>query len=82
MRFAVNYRYLLTELIELSDRLVLYPSMESMGDFTLRNEAALLTTIGSGWTFKVANLLDYDHAPPSQVRSTDSLFTVGLQYAF
>lgn len=82
LRLAANYRYKLTEWLVFNDRLVLYPSLESMSDFTLRNEAALLNAIGSGWSLKLANILDYVNNPSPGIKSTDSVFTVGLQYAF
>ncbi|HEY6839426.1 MAG TPA: DUF481 domain-containing protein, partial [Geobacteraceae bacterium] len=81
-RLGTNYRYKLTDWLVFTDRLVLYPSLESMSDFTLRNEAALLTAIGSGWSLKLADILDYVNNPPAGTKSTDSLFTAGLQYAF
>lgn len=82
VRLAANYRHKLTDWLVFTDRLVLYPSLESMSDFNLRNEAALLTAIGSGWSMKLADILDYSNNPPTGTKSTDSLLTVGLQYAF
>lgn len=32
-------------------------------DFTLRNEAALLTTIGPGWSMKIADVTDFVTPP-------------------
>lgn len=82
IRLAANYRYKLTDWLVFTDRLVLYPSLKSMSDFSLRNEAALLTAIGSGWSMKLADILDYSNSPPSGTERTDSLLTIGLQYAF
>ena len=82
VRLAANYRYKLTYWLVFTDRLVLYPSLEKVSDFTLRNEAALLTAIGSGWSLKLADILDYVNSPPAGFKSTDSVFTAGLQYAF
>jgi len=82
VRLAANYRHKLTDWLVFTDRLVLYPSLESISDFNLRNEAALLTAIGTGWSMKLADILDYSNNPPAGTKSTDSLLTVGLQYAF
>ncbi len=82
VRLAVNYRRKLTGWLVFTDRLVLYPSLASLSDFTLRNEAALLTAIGAGWSLKLADVLDYVNNPPAGIKSTDSDFTIGLQYAF
>ena len=82
LRLAANCRYNLTDWLLFTDRLALYPSLESFSDFTLRNEAALLTGIGSGWSLKLADILDYVNNPPLGKKSTDSILTAGLQYAF
>ncbi len=82
VRLAANYRYKLTDWLEFTDRLVLYPSLKKMSDFNLRNEAALMTAIGAGWSMKLADILDFSNEPPVGKKSTDSLLTVGLQYAF
>ena len=81
-RLGANYHYKLTDWLVFNDRLVLYPSLENMSEFNLRNEAALLTAIGSGWSMKIANTLDYTNKVPTGIKNTDSNFTVGLQYAF
>jgi putative salt-induced outer membrane protein YdiY len=82
LRLAADFRQRLTDHLEFTDRLVLYPSLQSFSDFTLRNEAALLTSIGAGWAMKLADILDYVNRPPAGTKSTDSIFTAGLQYAF
>ena len=81
-RLAGNLMYRFSSLLVFTDQLVLYPSLESFSDFKLRNEAALATALGSGWSLKLANILDYDNHPPAGVKKTDSNFIVGLQYAF
>lgn len=81
-RLAANYRYKITETLMFSDYLVLYPSIEKISDFSLRNEAALSTTLGSGWSMKLANVLEYDNTPATGKKSTDSNFLLGLQYTF
>jgi putative salt-induced outer membrane protein YdiY len=82
LRLAADFGYKFTDSLKFTDRLVLYPSLENLSDFTLRNEAALLTTIGAGWSMKLADVTDYVSDPPSGTKSTDNLLTAGLQYAF
>jgi putative salt-induced outer membrane protein YdiY len=82
LRLAGTFRAKLFDRLEFTDKVVLYPSLKSFSDFTLRNEAALLTAIGSGWAMKLADILDYVNNPPAGTTSTDSIFTAGLQYAF
>jgi len=81
-RLAGNFRYQLTDSIVFTDQLVLYPSLETMSDFKMRNEAAIATALGSRWSLRLANILDYDNDPPTGVKSTDSNFLLGLQYGF
>lgn len=81
-RLAANYRYKITETIMFTNNLVLYPSLEKISDFSLRNEAALSTALGSGWSMKLANILEYDNTPAVGIKNTDSNFLLGLQYAF
>ncbi|MDD2583148.1 MAG: DUF481 domain-containing protein [Desulfuromonadaceae bacterium] len=81
-RLAANYRYKITETIVFTNNFVLYPSLENMSDFSLRNEAAIATSLGSGWSMKLANILEYDNAPAVGIKKTDSNFLLGLQYAF
>lgn len=80
-RLAANYRYKLTDWLVFTDQLVVYPSLESI-NFVLRNEAALLTALGSGWSLKIADILDYNSKVEAGVKNTDSNFIVGLQYAY
>jgi putative salt-induced outer membrane protein YdiY len=81
-RLAANIRYKLTKWLVFTDRLGLFPSLENANDFLLRNEAALTTVVGAGWSLKLADVLEYVNNPANERKSTDSLFTVGLQYDF
>lgn len=81
-RLAANYRYQITDTIMFTNNLILYPSLENISDFSLRNEAAITTTLGSRWSLKLANILEYDNSPAVGIKNTDSNFLVGLQYAF
>ncbi|MSN26525.1 MAG: DUF481 domain-containing protein [Geobacter sp.] len=81
-RLAANFRYKISDSIMFTNDLVLYPSLGNMADFNLRNEAAIATGLGSGWSLRLANILDYNNSPAAGTKSTDSNFLVGLQYAF
>ncbi len=81
-RLAANYRYKISETIMFTNNFVLYPSLENSSDFSLRNEAAISTSLGSAWSMKLANILEYDNAPANGIKKTDSNFLLGLQYAF
>jgi putative salt-induced outer membrane protein YdiY len=81
-RFATNYRYKITETIKFTNNLVLYQSLENISEISLRNEAAIATILGSGWSMKLANILEYNNAPAVGIKNTDSIFLLGLQYVF
>ena len=81
-RLAGSFRYTLSKYLTFSDRLEVYPSLANANDFTLRNEAAILSPIGAGWSLKLANILEYDNDPPRSVSKTDMTWILGLQYSF
>jgi len=81
-RLAANYRHKITDTIMFTNNLILYPSLENISDFSLRNEAAIATSLGSGWSLKLANILEFNNAPANGTKNTDSNFMIGLQYAF
>jgi len=81
-RLAANCRFKLTKWLVFTDRLVLFPSLENANDFLLRNEAALLTAVGAGWSLRLADVLEYVNNPAEGKKKTDSLLTFGLQYGF
>lgn len=81
-RLAGQFRYTLSKYLTFSDRLEIYPSLANGNDFTLRNEAAILSPIGAGWSLKLANIIEYDNDPPRDVSKTDLTWILGLQYSF
>jgi len=81
-RLAGHFRYTLSKYLTFSDRLEIYPSLANADDFTLRNEAAILSPLGAGWSLKLANILEYDNDPPRDVSKTDLTWILGLQYSF
>jgi putative salt-induced outer membrane protein YdiY len=81
-RLAANYFYKITDTVQFTNNLVLYPSLERLSDFNMRNEAAISTSLGSGWSMKLANILEFDNTPSPGKKKTDSNFLLGLQYAF
>jgi putative salt-induced outer membrane protein YdiY len=81
-RLAGAFRYTLSKYLTFSDRLEIYPSLANANDFTLRNEAAILSPIGAGWSLKLANIIEYDNDPPKYISKTDMTWILGLQYSF
>ncbi len=81
-RFAGNLRYNYKDLLAFTDYFVIYPSLDSFGEYQLRNEAALSTSLGSNWSLRLANILERDSEPPVNVEKDDWQWILGLQYAF
>ncbi len=67
--------------VTLSDRFTILPSLED-DQYQLRNEAALSTPLGAGWSLKLSNVFEHDSQPPAGVRKTDRIWMLGLQYTF
>lgn len=67
--------------VTFSDRLTILPSLED-DQYQLRNEAALTTALGAGWSLKISNVFEYDNQPPVGVKKTDRIWILGLQYTF
>ena len=81
-RLAANFRYAFSKYLTFTDFLQVYPSLNYGGEFTLRNEAAILSPLGAGWAMKLSNIWDYNSDPPYGVSKNDLLWILGLQYSF
>ncbi len=81
-RLAADFRYALGDEVVFTDQLVIYPSLEDGKDYKLRNEAAITSPLASGWSLRLANILEHDGNPPVNVKSNDWYWILALQYAF
>ena len=81
-RLASNIRYNIKNFLTFTDYLIIYPSLQSVGDYQLRNEAALNSSIGLNWSLRLANILERNSAPPVNVKKDDWQWILGLQYNF
>jgi putative salt-induced outer membrane protein YdiY len=81
-RMGANAGWQITPWLKFTDRLLLYPQFESLGDYTLRNEAAMLTSLGGSWSLRLANVLERDSDPAEDVKKNDSKTSLSLQYSF
>lgn len=81
-RLGADFRYKITNLISFTDKVVFYPRLDHIGRYLLRNEAALLAPVGSGWAMRLANILDRDSNPPAGIKKNDLQWILGLQYSF
>jgi len=81
-RLAGNLTYALMTSLTLTDQLIMYPSLEDVGEFQLRNEAAVMTPLSSGWAISLVSILEYDSDPPADIKNTDWNWLLTLQYGF
>ncbi|MEJ2697241.1 MAG: DUF481 domain-containing protein [Candidatus Sulfobium sp.] len=82
VRLGTDFQYKIAEFLAFSDRLILYPRLDYVGEYILRNDAALSAPVGSGWALKLENIIDRDSNPPSGVQKTDVQWLLGMQYSF
>lgn len=81
-RLAADLRYNIAKAVVFTDQLVIYPSLERGRDYKLRNEAALNTPLASGWSLRLANILEHDGNPPEGIERNDWYWILGLMYSF
>lgn len=81
-RLAGDLRYRFAGTLEFADQLIVYPSLEKGSDYKLRNEASLTSPLVSGWSLKLANILEHDGNPPEGVERNDWHWILALQYSF
>ncbi len=81
-KLGADFRYLLWKNLQFSDRLAVYPSLESLSDFQVRNEAGLSTTLAGNWSLNFLNIYEYTSTPTPGFKKNDVTWVVGLQYGF
>ncbi|MEN8264756.1 MAG: DUF481 domain-containing protein [Nitrospirota bacterium] len=81
-RLASDISYKVKETVNLSDRFIIYPSLEDLGEYQLRNEAALTTDIGANLALKLSNILEHNSDPSDDVEKSDWQWMLGIQYDF
>ena len=81
-RLGVNFLYKLFDRVVFTDQFVIYPNLDDTGEYTLRNDAALVTDIGSNWAFRLGNIWERNSNPGPDVKKDDFTWILGLQYSF
>ncbi|KIH76477.1 Putative salt-induced outer membrane protein YdiY [Geoalkalibacter ferrihydriticus] len=81
-RLAAVFRYQFTSWLRFTDTFILYPHLEEGGEYTLRNDAALITSLSANWSLRLNNIWERDSDPAPGVKKDDSKTTVALQYSF
>jgi putative salt-induced outer membrane protein YdiY len=82
-RVSAILGWLITQSIRFEDVLIVYPEFQELGEFQLRNDASVNTTLFANWSLRLGNILQYDSSPGSPgVKKTDSTWVLALQYNF
>lgn len=81
-RIAAHARIELILGLEAVDDIVFYPNFEHNSDWQMHNEAALATSLGRGWSFRVGVITDYDNRTPVGIERRDDIYFAGLAYRF
>ena len=81
-RIAAHVRKVLPLGFEMVDDVVFLPNFEEGDNWLLRNDLALTTALGQGWSFKAGMITEYDNDPPDDVRKHDDTYYIGLGYKF
>jgi putative salt-induced outer membrane protein YdiY len=81
-RAASDFEYQITENTRITNRFVIFPNLDSVGDYILRNEAGLKNDIGAGWGLKFSHIFDYNNNPSAGIKKGDSYTILGLQYDY
>ena len=81
-RLAGNFRYGFLKIITFADLLEFYPNLSHGGEYTLRNEASLISPLGAAWSLKLSNIWRRDSDPAPNIEKDDLTWILGLQYSF
>jgi len=81
-RLGVDFLYRLFDSIVFTDQFVIYPNLDEVGEYTLRNDAALVTDIWAGWALRLNNIWERNSDPGSDLKKDDFTWIAGLQYSF
>ena len=87
-RIGFDFRYNIVKWLSFTDRYVLYPTIGVGGLYFWRNEAALniplgeIPSLGGRWSFKFANILDFNSDPVPGFKKTDVQWIGGLQFSY
>ncbi len=81
-RLAADFRYQIFKLLTFTEYFVLYPNLERGGQYTFRNEAALISPLGSGWALRLAEIWQRNSDPYPGIKKDDNTWILSLQYSF
>jgi putative salt-induced outer membrane protein YdiY len=81
LRAAGKLVWKISDAFSVRDQVVYLPSMEE-NQYILRNEFAVTSALGSGWSLNLSNVFDFQSDPPAGVDRSDTIWMLSLQYTF
>lgn len=68
--------------LRISQDIILYPSLEDIGEYRLHSETSLVNPISDKLSLQLSLITDYDSAPPEDTKKRDTRLISSLTYAF
>ncbi|HVZ48353.1 MAG TPA: DUF481 domain-containing protein [Gemmatimonadaceae bacterium] len=81
-RAAVTYRHIFKKNTFFSQSIEYVPNLEESGSYRLNSESAAVAPLSARVSLKLGYLVQYNSRPPDAFKTTDRLFTSGLQVSF
>jgi len=81
-RLAGDIRYKFGKYISVGDNFTIYPSLTYGGQYTLRNEAYILSPLFASWNLKLSNIWERNSDPSPGILKDDLMWILALQYTF
>ncbi len=81
-RLASKFRYQIFKYLGVTEYIQIFPNLSHGGEYTLRNEAALISPLGAGWALRLANIWLRNSDPDPKFVKDDFTTILSLQYSF
>lgn len=81
-RLGMDFKYKITDTVTFSDHFVIYPDIDHIDEYRLRNETVLLSSYGQNWSLRLSGIFERNSNPPDDIKKNDWMLVLGLQYTF
>lgn len=81
-RGAVAWRHVFSKSTFFSQSVEYVPNLEESGEYRLNSQSSVVAPLSAHVSIKLGYLMQYNSRPPDAFRTTDRLFTSGIQIAF
>jgi len=82
-RLGLNYTQKILEFLLFKNYLLYYPSFKQPKEYRLRNEASLISALGtSDWALKLTHIFDQNSQASPGIKDKDHQYIFSIQYSF